>query len=158
VEKPDAGNYVNLLKPFEFSLHRREDKMQKVGLHFEPIDHAKDFEEVYRITLNNVRILFEERARITREGGNMWDQVDVLPLFSCTLADCITKRKDYTAGGARYRDEHFYCFGVLFKRLTVVGVAIEIERTFVCGKGVHLDLSHKLFTCAVHLALPLFPP
>ena len=112
VEKQDCGNYVNLLKPLEYSLHHREDKMQKLGLHFAPIDGAKDFEEIYHITMDNVRILMEERARITREGGNMWDQVDVLPLFSCTLADCIAKRKDYTAGGARYRDDHFYCFGL----------------------------------------------
>ena len=112
VEKPDAGNYVNLLKAFEFSLHRREDKMQKVGLFFAPIDGAADFEEVYRITLENIRTLFEARARISREAGDVWHRVDVLPIFSSTLADCIARHRDFTAGGARYRDEHFLCFGL----------------------------------------------
>jgi formate C-acetyltransferase len=112
VEKPDAGNYVNLLKAFEFSLHRRFDKMRAVGLDFAPIDGAADFEEVYRITLENMRVLFEARARISREAGGLWDQVDVLPIFSSTLADCIARHRDFTAGGARYRDEHFLCFGL----------------------------------------------
>lgn len=112
VEKPDAGNYVNLLKAFEFSLHRRFDKMRTVGLDFAPIDGAADFEEVYRITLENMRVLFEARARISREAGGLWDQVDVLPIFSSTLADCIARHRDFTAGGARYRDEHFLCFGL----------------------------------------------
>ncbi len=123
VEKSDSGNYVNLLKPFEFSLHRREDKMAAVGLHFAPLDGAKDFEEVYRITLENILILFEERARITREGGQIWEQVDALPLYSCTLADCIKKRRDFIAGGARYRDDRYYAFG--FPNLVDSLLAIE---------------------------------
>jgi formate C-acetyltransferase len=112
VEKSDSGNYVNLLKPFEFSLHRREDKMAEVGLHFAPVDGAKCFEDVYRITLENIRTLFEERASITREGGQIWEKVDALPLYSCTLSDCIKKRRDFIAGGARYRDDRYYCFGL----------------------------------------------
>ena len=112
VEKSDSGNYVNLLKPFEFSLHRREDKMSEVGLHFAPVDGANCFEDVYRITLENIRILFEERASITREGGRIWEKVDALPLYSCTLADCIQKRRDFIAGGSRYRDDRYYCFGL----------------------------------------------
>ena len=135
VEKPDAGNYVNLLKPFEFSLHRREDKMAAVGLHFAPLDGAKDFDEVYRITLDNIRILFEERARITREGGHLWDKVDVLPLFSSTLADCIAKRRDFTAGGARYRDEHYYCFGLP----NLTDSLLAIEQLCFCEKRCTLD-------------------
>lgn len=112
VEKSDSGNYVNLLKPFEFSLHRREDKMREVGLQFAPIDGATDFESVYHITLENIRILFEERASITREGGMIWEKVDALPLYSCTLSDCIKKRRDFIAGGSRYRDDRYYCFGL----------------------------------------------
>ena len=111
-EKLDSGAYFNLLKVFEYSLHQKTDKMQEVGIVFRPIDDAKDFEEVYRITLENIRVLLEERVRITRCGGQIWDQVDVLPVFSSTLESCLKKRKDYTAGGAKYRDEHYYCFGL----------------------------------------------
>ncbi len=112
VEKSDCGNYVNLLKPFEFSLHRREDKMAQVSMQFDPIDGAKDFEQVYRITLGNILTLFKERATITRDGGRIWEKVDALPLYSSTLCDCIEKRRDFIAGGSRYRDDRYYCFGL----------------------------------------------
>lgn len=97
--------------------------MREVGLRFEPIDGAANFEDIYRITLRNICILFEERARITREGGQIWEQVDTLPLYSCTLADCIEKRRDFIAGGARYRDDRYYCFG--FPNLVDSLLAIE---------------------------------
>ena len=112
VEKSDCGNYVNLLKPFEFSLHRREDKMAQVSMQFAPIDGAKDFEQVYRITLGNILTLFKERATITRDGGRIWEKVDALPLYSSTLCDCIEKRRDFIAGGSRYRDDRYYCVGL----------------------------------------------
>ena len=83
------------------------EQMQEVGMVFKPIDDAGSFEEVYKITLDNIRVLFEERARVTRAGGNIWNRVDPLPLFSATLGNCLEKRKDYTAGGAKYRDDHY---------------------------------------------------
>lgn len=111
-EKADCGAYVNLLKPFEYSVHRLNDPMRRVGMTFLPLDDAADFEEVYRITCDNFGTLLRERARITRLGGNMWDKVDALPLFSSTMADCIEKALDFTAGGARYRDDHYLLFGL----------------------------------------------
>ena len=112
VEKFDNGTYVNLLKPFEYSLHKLTDKMEYVGMQFKLLDGAKSFEDVYKIIIENIEVLFEERARITRLGGNIWNKVDPLPLFSSTLDDCIGKRMDYTAGGAKYRDDQFMCFGL----------------------------------------------
>lgn len=112
VEKYDNGAYVNLLKPFEYSLHRLEDKMELVGMRFAPIDSAESFEEVYKITLDNIRVLFQERARITRSGGNIWHKVDPLPLFSSTLDSCIERRRDYTNRGAKYKDDQYACFGL----------------------------------------------
>ena len=42
-EKSDHGNYVNLLKAFEFSVHNRRDKMADCQLYFRPLDGAKSF-------------------------------------------------------------------------------------------------------------------
>lgn len=112
IEKPDDGSYLNLLKPFEYSIHDLTDKMQTVGMNFKAIDNAGSFEEIYNITIGNIRILIEERIRITREGGNIWNKVDALPLFSSTLGDCIKKKRDYTEGGAKYRDDKLMCFGL----------------------------------------------
>ena len=112
VEKYDNGTYVNMLKPFEYSLHKLTDRMQEVGMEFQPIDDAKTFEEVYEITRSNINVLFEERVRVTRAGGNIWNQVDPLPLFSSTLENCLESRTDYTAGGAKYKDDQYMCFGL----------------------------------------------
>ena len=36
-----------------------------------------------------------------------------MPLFSSTLCDCIEKKKDFTEGGARYRDDRNEIFAVV---------------------------------------------
>lgn len=110
-EKVDCGAYVNLLKAFEFSLHKLTDKQEKVGITFDPLDDAQSFEEVYEITCDNINRLFTERAAIASAGKSIWNTVDVLPVFSSTLENCIKNRKDFTAGGAKYKDDAYYCFG-----------------------------------------------
>lgn len=110
VEKIPAG-YVNILKAFEFSLHNRTDKMEKVGMYFKPIEGAESFEEVYRITCENIMTLLEARADITRRGGRVWHKVDPVPIFSSTLKSCMEKRLDYTAGGAKYCDDGYKLCG-----------------------------------------------
>ncbi len=112
-EKPNCGGYVNMLKPFEYSIHKLKDRMELVGIQFEELDNAESFEEVYDITCRNINKLFEEKIAVTREGGQNWDQVDPLMLFSSSLESCIEKKRDYTSGGAKYRDDdHFLLFGL----------------------------------------------
>ena len=43
----DGAYYTNLLKVFEYQIHNRTDMMEKVGMHFDSIDNAENFEEVY---------------------------------------------------------------------------------------------------------------
>ncbi len=110
-EKIDDGCYVNILKVLEYTLHNRTDKMAEVGMTFAPVDGATSFEELYDIYCKNIRVLFEERCRVWRAGGNIWNKVDPLPIFSSTMEDCLGKHKDYTAGGAKYRDSRFELIG-----------------------------------------------
>lgn len=109
-EKHDDGSYINIIKPLELAVHRDFEKMDEIGMRFEPLDDAESFEELYKIVTDNIYVLFKERARITRLGGNIWDKVDVLPIFSSTLADCIENKKDYTEGKARYKNDRFEIF------------------------------------------------
>jgi formate C-acetyltransferase len=111
-ESNDGGAYINLLKPFEFSIHNLTDKIKEVGIDFKLIDGAKSFEEIYDITIKNIELLLKERARVTRLGGNICDKVDPLPIFSSSINDCIKEGKDYTQGGAKYNDDHYLCFGL----------------------------------------------
>ena len=111
IEKYDDGAYVNLLRVFEYTIHNRTDKMEETKLYFKPIDDAETFEELYNIILDNFMVLFKERERVVAKGGNIWNKVDPLPIFSSTLQNCIEKKKDYTAGGAKYRESRFELVG-----------------------------------------------
>ena len=105
------GSYVNMLKAFEYQIHNRTDMMKEVGMHFNIIDNAEDFEEVYKITCDNINTLFMERNRITGIGGHIWEQVDPLPIFSSLYCDCIKNRSDITNNGSRYNDDNYMCVG-----------------------------------------------
>lgn len=109
-EKPDQACYTNLLKVFEYSVHNRTDKMEVVGIRFQPFDDAKSFEEVYRITCENFRTLFRERIR-TGEHRKLWHLVSPVPLTSLSLEGCIEKKRDYTNLGTKYNDDQYMCIG-----------------------------------------------
>jgi len=107
----DHGNYVNLLKAFEFSVHNRRDLMEECQLFFDPIDSAQSFEEIYAITLENFRRLFKERNRMTLLGKPIWNAIDPLPLTSASMVGCLENRKDLTEGGCKYHCEHYQLVG-----------------------------------------------
>lgn len=111
-EKYDHGNYLNLLKPFEFALHRLDEAMERVGIQFEYLDGCESFEELYRRVLTNTERLLDARIEITRQGGAVLPQVDPCAIFSSTLENCLEKHADYAAGGAKYRDDYYLLFGL----------------------------------------------
>ena len=110
-EKFDNGFYVNLLKPLEFMLHDRKDKIARVGIPFKTLNDAESFDEVYDTYCYNIDVMFQERARSLKAGGHLWDQVDPLPLFSCTLEDCLENKKDYSSFGAKYNEHRWDLVG-----------------------------------------------
>ena len=112
VEKFDSGCYLNLLKPFEFALHRRFDKMEKVQMQFETYDEAKTFEDVYRITAENSFKLMKERMEITKKGGHWWHLVTAIPIFSASMDNGIEKKRDFTYIRGKYNDDYLQCIGL----------------------------------------------
>ena len=111
-EKYEHGSYLNLIKPFEFALHRNFEAMKDVEMEFECYDGAADFEAFYGITLRNSLKLLDMRIETTRRGGNSWHKVDALPLFSATMEGNLEKRQDFTRGFGKYADDYLLCFGL----------------------------------------------
>lgn len=105
----DAGGYVNILKVFEHQIHNY--KMQKIGMNFMPIDDAESFEEVYKITCDNINVLFDEKLRITTKCGQIWEKVDPVPVYSSMFPDCMNSKKDFTNHGFKYNDDVYFCVG-----------------------------------------------
>lgn len=110
-EKYDHGSYLNLLKAFEIPLHKLDDKMEKIKISFELFDDCTSFEEFYQKVLINCEKLLDAKLDVTKKGGQIFHKVDRLPIFSSTLEDCIKNRKDFTMGGAKYRDDYQLMFG-----------------------------------------------
>lgn len=109
--KHDGGSYVNLSKVLEFSVHDLKERREKTGLDFKLFDGADNFDKVYNTMCENIFALLKERMRITVGGGRIWNKVSPLPIFSSTMGDCIKNKKDYTAGGGKYRDDILKFFG-----------------------------------------------
>ena len=111
-EKYDHGSYLNILKPFEFSIHGLKDKIDMVKVDFETIDGNEDFEELYRKTLHNCELVLDTRLDKTTRGGRIFHKVCRFPIFSSTLEDCLKNHADYTMGGAKYNDDYIVVFGL----------------------------------------------
>ena len=111
-EKYDHGNYVNLLKPLEFAIHRLEDRIAAVGIDFRLIDDDMSFEEIYSTVIDNCEKLIEARIDIAKKGGYILNKVDRFPIFSSSLDGCIENRADYSMNGAKYRDDYYLLFGL----------------------------------------------
>lgn len=111
-EKFDHGSYLNLIKALEIPLHNLEDKMKKTGIRFKAFDACESFEEFYKTMLLNCELLIDNRMNVTRKGGQIFHKVNRFPIFSSTLGNCLEKRKDFTMGGAKYRDDFLLMFGL----------------------------------------------
>ena len=109
--KYDGGSYINIAKALEYSVHDLKERREKTGIDFKLFDGAENFEKVYNTMCENIFALLKERMRITVGGGRIWNKVSPLPIFSSTMGDCIKNKKDYTAGGGKYRDDTLKFFG-----------------------------------------------
>ena len=138
-EKADHGSYLNLLKPFEYALHRLQDKMDAVGISFELFDGCHDFEEFYQATLRNCERLLDAKLDVQTRGGGILHKVDRLPIFSSTLGGCLENRKDYTAGGAKYNDDYQLLFGLpnIVDSLMAIKTLVFDRKTYTLADYLH---------------------
>lgn len=111
-EKFDHGSYLNLLKPFEYSIHNMKETIEAVGIPFECWDPEDDFEVLYRKTINNCEKVLDAKLDVTRKGGQILHTVDQFPIFSSTLENCLETHKDFIRRGAKYQDDYQLIFGL----------------------------------------------
>ncbi|MBR5307392.1 MAG: hypothetical protein IKU43_01360 [Clostridia bacterium] len=111
-EKFDHGAYFNLLKPFEFALHKLYDKIEKVGIPFKVFEGDESFEELYGKILYNIEAMLRSRNALLSEGMPIRNKIVSHPIFSSTLESCIEKRANFTDGGAKYYDDFLLMFGL----------------------------------------------
>ena len=111
-EKFDHGAYFNLLKPFEFALHKLYDKIEKVGIPFKVFEGDESFEELYDKILYNAEAMLRSRNEILSKGMPIRSEIITHPIFSSTLDNCIERRANFTEGGSKYHDDFLLMFGL----------------------------------------------
>ena len=106
--------YFNLPKILELTLYNGYDIVSKkqIGL---PIGYAKDFksyDELYEAYKKQVEHLID----IKIEGSNIIEKIYAeympAPFLSIITNDCISRGKDYNAGGARYNTNYIQGVGI----------------------------------------------
>lgn len=106
--------YFNLPKILELTLNNGYDPVSKQQLGLE-LGYAKDFksyEELFEAYKKQVKYFID----IKIEGSNIIEKIyaDYMPapFLSVITNDCITRGKDYNAGGARYNTNYLQGVGI----------------------------------------------
>lgn len=103
--KPLCGEYTNLLRALEWTVHLPVEKLKADGLDFRPISGAKSFEEVYEIFLSNAKQIIDLKADYEAIGGSAWKDIAPLCLTSALMIDPLKKLRDISNGGTGYPRE-----------------------------------------------------
>ncbi|MFA6930015.1 MAG: pyruvate formate lyase family protein [Lentisphaeria bacterium] len=106
-----GGNYFSLARIMEATIHDAPETLAAAHLDFQRIDTAENFEEVYRILMENTFKVMLDMLKTEGTFGQLWSKAAPAPLHSACSLDCLEKRKDFTAGGQRYNPHAFsLCF------------------------------------------------
>jgi formate C-acetyltransferase len=99
------------------------------------ISDARDFSDFYARFLTALLGTIADGARWRRQGAARWDEVNPCPFYSSTLAGCIERGQDYTAGGARYNPSGIapVGFATLVDSLYAIRVALYEEGWVTLG-------------------------
>ncbi|MBQ3505295.1 MAG: hypothetical protein IJA89_00815 [Clostridia bacterium] len=106
-----SGEYVSMLKPWEWFVHGNVEELQSFGFPADCLDGARSFEEVYARWLVIVKLLLMKKGMAQSKGSRTWYKVNPVGALSALLETCIDKRRDLTAGGGKYNRESVYLVG-----------------------------------------------
>ena len=126
--------YFNLPKILELTLYNGYDIVSKkqIGI---PLGYAKDFksyDELYEAYKKQVEHLID----IKIEGSNIIEKIYAeympAPFLSIITNDCISRGKDYNAGGARYNTNYIQgvCIGTITDSLAAIKYNVFDEKKF----------------------------
>ena len=106
--------YFNLPKIFELTLNNGYDKVAKkqLGLQLGYATDFKTFDELFDAYKKQIEYFLD----IKIQGSNVIEKIYAdympVPFLSIITNDCISKGKDYNAGGARYNTNYLQGVGI----------------------------------------------
>ena len=107
-------NYVNLLKPLEYALHRGCDGVTGAfaGMESPELSEYTDFDGLYREYKRHLRRVIDLTLETVNGFEGYLSEVNPLSLLSATFPSCLDKAKDAIGGGGCYNDS-IMLFGFL---------------------------------------------
>ncbi|MGN0405496.1 MAG: trans-4-hydroxy-L-proline dehydratase [Bariatricus sp.] len=126
--------YFNIPKVFELTLNNGFDKMtgKQLGLKLGYATDFKTYDELFDAFKKQMKYLID----IKIEGSNVIEKIFAeympAPFLSIITNDCISKGKDYNAGGARYNTKYLQGVGIgtITDCLAAVKYNVYDEKTF----------------------------
>ena len=139
--------YFNLPKILEITLHDGYDPVaqQQLGLH---TGHASDFDSDEEL-FNAFRQQINHFVHIKIKGSNLIESIYArympVPFLSVITNDCISKGKDYNAGGARYNTSYIQGVGIGTVTDALAAIKTNVFERHKFSMNELLDALHNNF-------------
>ncbi|GAB4118093.1 MAG: glycyl radical protein [Candidatus Caldatribacteriota bacterium] len=106
--------YFNLVKVLEITLHNGIDPRtgKKIGLETGEFNHFTSFEELFLAYQKQLHHFIDIKIKGNNIIERLYATYMPAPFLSIIISDCITKGKDYNAGGARYNTDYIQGVGI----------------------------------------------
>ncbi len=95
-------NYLNLLKPLEYTLHQGNDGVTGVfsGTESPCLSHYTTFEKLYDEYKHQLLCLINVTVKTVNDLEKHLPHINPLPMLSATFSSCLEKAKDALGGGS----------------------------------------------------------
>lgn len=106
--------YLNIPKIFQITLHNGIDEMtgQQLGLETGDPRNFTSYEELYEAFSKQLNHFVDIKVRGNNVIESLYAKNMPVPFLSVVTSDCISKGKDYNAGGARYNTNYIQGVGI----------------------------------------------
>lgn len=106
--------YFNLPKIFEITLNNGNDIMtgKKLGIETGDVTKFESYEQVFDAFKKQLKHFVDIKVKGNRVIEKLYATLMPVPFLSIITDDCISKGKDYNAGGARYNTSYIQGVGI----------------------------------------------
>lgn len=106
--------YMNLPKIFEITMNNGLDIMtgKKLGIETGDVTKFENYEELLEAFKKQLKHFIDIKMRGNRVIERLYATIMPVPFLSVVTSDCISKGKDYNAGGARYNTNYIQGVGI----------------------------------------------
>ena len=126
--------YLNVPKILEITLNNGIDPVtgKRAGIETGDPRQFETYEQLYAAFLKQLNFIVETKVKVSNYIDRMFAKYAPAPFLSVLIKDCISKGRDYYAGGPRYNTNYIQCtgLGTTTDSLSVLKKHVFEERSF----------------------------